>query len=108
MTRRPKALAVLLAILPIREAAADCYLFENPHMDGRMVQIYANKIIEDLGWLEKTTSSVRVDAGCLLIGYEAPKLNGASQVWGPGEFTDLPDGWNDSIASARCNCRPPQ
>ena len=54
-----------------------------------------------------TTGSPRSSSprDALLVAYADPQFAGAVTTFSAGKHALLPDGWDDEISSARCNCR---
>lgn len=86
-------------------ADADCRMFEHKDFQGESVSLANNQSLNHLGSLNDRVSSIKVDPQCLLVAYADPEYAGATTAFSPGEHDSLPDGWDDRISSARCNCR---
>jgi len=86
-------------------AHAECRLFEHKSFLGEAVVLNNNQSLDHLGVLNDKVSSIRVSQQCLLVAYADPGYAGATTAFSPGEHASLPDGWDDRISSARCNCR---
>ena len=98
-------LAIVLHAAFAAPAAATCNLFEHRGFLGESLTIDDNRALAHLGSLNDRVSSIVVSQGCLLIAYADPQFAGAITTFSAGKHATLPDGWDDQISSARCNCR---
>jgi hypothetical protein len=99
------AIALLLAAAVATHAKAACDLYEHREFLGASLTIKDNQAFPHLGSLNDRVSSIIVSPGCLLIAYADPQFAGAVTTFSAGKHALLPDGWDDTISSARCNCR---
>ncbi len=97
------AVAALLASAPA--AQASCQVFEHRDFGGESLTIDGNRGLAQLGTLNDRISSIKVSAGCLLVAFADAQFAGATTTFSPGQHAALPEGWDDRISSARCNCR---
>jgi hypothetical protein len=103
---RRLAFILLASTLPAVSAArAECRLFEHKSFLGGVVVLSNNQSLNHLGALNDRVSSIIVTPQCLLVAYADPEYQGATTAFSSGEHASLPDGWDDRISSARCNCR---
>lgn len=87
--------------------ASGCTAYEHQNFAGEKLALEPNKPLPALPkTMDDRISSVRVPRGCLLVGYADPQFKGASQTWGPGDYAELPAGWDDVVSSLQCNCQP--
>jgi Beta/Gamma crystallin len=86
-------------------AVAGCDLYEHREFLGASLTIQDNQALAHLGDLNDRVSSIIITSGCLLIAYADPQFAGAVTTFSAGKHPLLPDGWDDEISSARCNCR---
>jgi hypothetical protein len=86
-------------------AEAACNLYEHRDFLGASLTINDNQALAHLGSLNDKVSSIIVSPGCLLVAYADPQFAGAVTTFSAGKHALLPDGWDDEISSARCNCR---
>ncbi len=96
-------IALLLAAAPSAEAG--CSVYEHRDFLGATLTIENNQALAHLGNLNDRISSIVISPGCLLIAYADPEFAGAVTTFSAGKHATLPDGWDDQISSARCNCR---
>ena len=80
-------------------------MFEHRAFTGEFLTIDSNRALAQLGALNDRVSSIKVSSQCLLVAYADPQFTGATTTFSPGEHVALPEGWDDQISSARCNCR---
>jgi hypothetical protein len=95
--------ALLLAAT--QSAEAGCSVYEHRDFLGATLTIENNQALAHLGSLNDRISSIVISPGCLLIAYADPEFAGAVTTFSAGKHPTLPDGWDDQISSARCNCR---
>jgi hypothetical protein len=95
--------ALLFAAAPSAEAG--CSVYEDRDFLGATLTIEDNQSLAHLGSLNDRISSIVISPGCLLIAYADPEFAGAVTTFSAGKHPTLPDGWDDQISSARCNCR---
>ncbi len=88
------------------QPTAACMLFENSNYGGQSHAMAPNTSTAALGAMDDKASSVKVARDCILVGYDAADFSGPAQTFGPGDYPELPTGWNDRVSSARCSCRP--
>ena len=86
-------------------AEAACNLYEHRDFLGASLTIDDNQALAHLGSLNDKVSSIIVSPGCLLVAYADPQFAGAVTTFSAGKHALLPDGCDDEISSARCNCR---
>jgi hypothetical protein len=86
-------------------AEASCEVFEHQHFAGESLTIASNRELARLGTLNDRISSIKVSSQCLLVAYADAQFAGATTTFSPGLHPALPEGWDDRISSARCNCR---
>lgn len=97
--------ATLVAALVATRAEAACQLYEHQGFTGQSFVLAENAVQANFGRMNDKVSSVRVSRQCLLVAFADPEFRGATTTFGPGEYTNLTEGWDDQISSARCNCR---
>ena len=103
---RRLAVALLCSTLAAAsQAEAECRMFEHKEFQGDSVNLPNNQSMNHLGSLNDRVSSIKVSPQCLLVAYAEPEFAGATTAFSAGEHGSLPDGWDDRISSARCNCR---
>jgi hypothetical protein len=103
---RWSVLAFLL-LATAAQAGEACTAYENKSFAGERLALERNTSMPVLPKaMDDRISSVHVAPGCLLVGYADPKFKGPSQTWGPGDYTELPAGWDDVVSSLQCNCQP--
>jgi len=85
--------------------AAACQMFDHKDFRGESLTIESNRALPHLGAFNDRVSSIKVAPQCLLVAYADAQYAGATTTFSPGEHAALPDGWDDQISSARCNCR---
>ena len=93
------------ALAAASPADAECRMFEHKSFQGDSVSLANNQSMNHLGSLNDRVSSIKVSPQCLLVAYADAEFAGATTAFSPGEHDSLPDGWDDRISSARCNCR---
>jgi hypothetical protein len=100
-----RASIVLFGAALAAHAEAACNLYEHRDFLGASLTINDNQSLAHLGSLNDRVSSIIVSPGCLLVAYADPQFAGAVTTFSAGKHALLPDGWDDEISSARCNCR---
>jgi len=100
-----KALIALLIAAAAPSAKAGCSVYEHRDFLGATLTIDDNQSLAHLGSLNDRVSSIVISPGCLMIAYADPQFSGAVTTFSAGRHATLPDGWDDQISSARCNCR---
>jgi Beta/Gamma crystallin len=101
-----KIVLILAATLCFASVAeANCKLYEHTKFLGQSLTIDDNQALAHLGVLNDRASSIIVAPQCLLVAYADPQFTGATTTFSAGEHPALPEGWDDQISSARCNCR---
>jgi hypothetical protein len=103
--RRLAAFLLSSMLAAATPAKAECRMFEHKDFQGESVNLANNQSLNHLGSLNDRISSIRVTPQCLLVAYADPEFAGATTAFSAGEHGSLPDGWDDRISSARCNCR---
>lgn len=99
------ALGLIVTAFLVAEANAACQLYEHQGFTGQSFVLAENAVQANFGGMNDKVSSVRVSRQCLLVAFADPQFQGATTTFGPGEYTNLTEGWDDQISSARCNCR---
>jgi hypothetical protein len=102
---RAVSILVVAMLVSASAARAACQMFEHKDFTGEALTIDPNRALGHLGALNDRVSSIKVSTQCLLVAYADAQYVGATTTFGPGEYAALPDGWDDRISSARCNCR---
>jgi Beta/Gamma crystallin len=92
-------------ILTAHVAHAACDLFEHTDFGGRFITADRNQSLPRLGALNDRVSSIKVAAQCLMVAYADEDYRGLTTTFGPGDYSTLPQGWDDQISSLQCNCR---
>jgi hypothetical protein len=95
----------VLVLVAAHSAEAGCSVFEHRDFLGASLTLDNNQALAHLGDLNDRVSSIVISPGCLLIAYADPQFSGAVTTFSAGKHATLPDGWDDQISSARCNCR---
>ena len=99
------AILIVAMIASASSAEAACLMFEHRDFAGASLTIDGNRGLAQLGTLNDRVSSIKVAAQCLLVAYTDAQFAGAMTTFSPGQHAALPEGWDDRISSARCNCR---
>jgi len=98
-------MGLLAGAAALTSAKAACSMYEHRQFLGASLTLDDNQVLAHLGSLNDRVSSIVVSPGCLLIAYADPQFAGATTTFSAGKHATLPDGWDDVISSARCNCR---
>ena len=93
------------ALATATAANAECRMFEHKDFLGEVIVLGNNQSLSHLGALNDRVSSISVAQQCLLVAYADAEYAGATTAFSPGQHASMPDGWDDRISSARCNCR---
>ena len=100
-------MAIVSCAATVAHAGDQCIVYENRNFDGHALALDVNQSLPVLrASLDNKISSVRVQPGCILVGFADANFKGPSQTWGPGDYATLPKRWDDVISSAQCNCSP--
>jgi beta/gamma crystallin len=102
---RTASIFVIAILASAARGEAGCQMFEHKGFVGDSVTIDSNRGLAQLGTLNDRVSSIKVSSQCLLVAYADARFAGATTTFSPGEHAALPEGWDDRISSARCNCR---
>jgi hypothetical protein len=100
-----KIVLFLVCALSATTAEAACKMYDHRNFLGQSLGIDNNKAMAHLGELNDRVSSIIVEPQCLLVAYAEPQFTGATTTFSAGEHATMPEGWDDQISSARCNCR---
>lgn len=83
-----------------------CLVYRERNFAGENLPLSRNARLPVLnGTWDNAVSSVRVPQGCLLVAFKEKDFRGSSEAFGPGDYADMPKGWDDEFSSVQCNCR---
>lgn len=106
MSRALIFILIFCVVASPARAVPQCLLYADARFEGAVLSVEANQPMPALGEsFDNKISSVKVPAGCLLVGHADAGFKGAAQTWGPGSYEKLPADWDDAISSVQCNCR---
>ena len=101
--------AIVLATGAVAASATEingCLVYRERNFSGENLPLGRNARLPLLaGTWDNAVSSVRVPQGCLLVAFKDKEFRGASEAFGPGDYSDMPSGWDDEFSSLQCNCR---
>lgn len=83
-----------------------CIIYKDRQFQGHQLVIDGNTRMTSLaGDWDDAISSVKVAPLCLLVVFEHKDHQGPAETFGPGEWSQLPEGWDEQVSSLQCNCR---
>ncbi|PID46929.1 MAG: hypothetical protein CSB47_01740 [Proteobacteria bacterium] len=100
-------LTILLSLLGISVAQADCRVYEHINYGGAAFSMAPGRNISHIGsWWNDRISSIKVNKSCKLIAYQHINYAGDKRVF-TANTSFVGNLWNDQISSLRCQCPEP-